>query len=146
MMWTCNKHILKIIPFSMLSLLNLVSFTSAVDLGWDWHGHGGLPTGSPWIFSGVYFLHFTFQNKFKVLFSQTTDNRAVSSGSEDALCCSGLSAVGPLVWAGVSCRHYQPPLNRSPPGEITANKGVKMALLLSKLSAPLCTVNKEQAY
>ena len=129
----------------MLSLHNLVSFTSAVDLDWDWRGHGGLPTGNPWIFSGVYFLHFSFQNKFKVLFSQMTDSRAVISGSEDALCFSGCQRWGP--WCEQVSRVDITSLLSTPRRRVRSRqtKG-KRPCCFPESQPQICTVNKEQVY
>ena len=51
----------------MLRHHNLVS-TFPTDVGWDQRGYGGLPTKNPCIFNSVYFLPFSFENKFKAAF------------------------------------------------------------------------------
>ena len=58
-------------PHTKASLFG-VYFAFSTDAGWDQDGRGSLPTRNPCIFNGVYFLPFSFENKFKAAFSQLT--------------------------------------------------------------------------
>ena len=119
-------------------------FAFSTDASWDQNGRGSLPTRNPCIFNGVYFLPFSFENKFKAAFSQTADNHTIISGFADAVRCSGTSVAGPWGEQGspVSITSSPRPLS---PSEVTAHGGKTVQPSL-KSQPQTGAANMEQVY